>query len=381
MKSIGLYCHIPFCVRKCAYCDFTSFSHWDEGIVERYFDLLKKEIILFKEKSSYQKEQTLVDTIYFGGGTPSAVPSDYIIETMNFIKEHFLMAENPEVTIEINPGTLTLKKAEDYFGVGFNRVSMGLQAWQDKILKKIGRIHCQGDFIESMGYLKKAGFRNISVDLMYGLPSQEIDDVLDTLEAVMSFSPNHLSCYSLILEEGTPMTKAEAAGKSFLPSEDEERQMHWIVNDYLKEVGYEHYEISSYSKPGFQSRHNLKYWEEVPYLGFGMGAYSFYNNCRYGNPSNFEEYERLITEQLNHRDYERLTPEEVMKEWVFLGLRKLKGISRKDFQDRFNQELFTKYKNEINPLIDEGLLVIEGDFLRLTAKGQDYGNLVFMTFL
>lgn len=381
MNTLGIYCHIPFCVKKCAYCDFPSFRINNEYEVKRYFDALQKEIKIFAIKNKGGKVP-LVDTIYFGGGTPSAVPPEYIRETMGLLGEVFSISEDAEQTIEINPGTLSADKAQIFREAGFNRVSMGLQAWQDVLLKSLGRIHRQSDFVKSMDLLKTAGFENISVDVMYGLPDQSMKDVIQTLEALMDFLPTHLSCYSLILEEGTPMAKREAQGDICLPDEDLEREMHWGIHEFLKSQGYEHYEISSYGKPGYESRHNLKYWEIVPYCGFGCGAHGFYNGSRYGNTANLSDYCRALEEDKNPGVSEGLlTKKQLMSEWLFLGLRKLKGVDDGAFQKRFGKSFFVIYKEAIDSLITKELLVREGSNLRLTDHGQDFGNQVFMAFI
>ncbi|KNZ42024.1 radical SAM family heme chaperone HemW [Acetobacterium bakii] len=381
INSLGIYCHIPFCVKKCDYCDFPSFGNACDADIKRYFKALQKEIEGFSKRNR-DSSIPVVDTIYFGGGTPSAVNPEYVRQTLGLLREVFSVSAMVEQTIEINPGTLTPEKALLYKAMGFNRVSMGLQAWQDSLLKSLGRIHRQQDFIDSMGYLKKAGFENISVDVMYGLPGQQVKDVIETMAALMDFAPPHLSCYSLILEEGTPLTRREARGEITLPSEDQERLMHWTVDSYLRSKGYDHYEISSYAKPGYESRHNLKYWELVPYLGFGLGAHGFYHGARYGNATDLDEYCSLVEQNQNPGEAEpALTKEQIMADWMLLGLRKLGGIDDRIFQKRFEKSFFRVYEKTIEGLIKAELLVREESVLRLTDHGQDFGNQVFMAFL
>jgi len=233
-----------------------------------------------------------------------------------------------------------------------------------------------------MDILKAAGFDNISVDVMYGLPGQKLSDLTETLAALMTFSPTHLSCYSLILEEGTAMMKWVEAGRLELPEEALERQMHWTVDRFLKKWGYRHYEISSYCKPGYQSRHNLKYWELSPYLGFGLGASGFFNGVRYTNVHKIKEYCQLIEAGKLPGTFEpMMMKDDLMSEWMFLGLRKLDGIDDADFRKKFSESFFVIYKEEIDSLIADGLLVTEGTILRLTPRGQDFGNQVFMAFV
>jgi oxygen-independent coproporphyrinogen-3 oxidase len=380
-ETLGIYCHIPFCVRKCAYCDFISFCGQTKDMLEQYFTALNQEITMRVEKYPQIKQQ-VVDSIYFGGGTPSSVEASFIEGIMELLKEAFFVSDQAEITIEVNPGTLTDEKARRYRQAGFNRVSVGLQVWQDHLLSVLGRIHCQQDFISSMELLKKAGFANISVDVMYGIPGQKLQDVKETLEALMAFSPLHLSCYSLILEAGTPLTALVEEGALQLPEESLEREMHWTIDHFLKEQGYHHYEISSFCKPGYESRHNLKYWELVPYLGFGLGAHGFYEGRRYGNPDNLQEYlSRIAAGSIPGDEDPPLTKKDAMSEWLFLGLRKLNGVDKNAFWDSFREEMDAVYGNVINALIGEGLLEEEGDFLRLTDRGQDFGNQVFMAFI
>ncbi len=380
-EPLGIYCHIPFCLKKCAYCDFSSFACQSEEAIKDYFAALHQEIRIFVTAN---KEAALpaVDTIYFGGGTPTAVEAGLIEKTLALLKEVFAIKADAEITIEINPGTLTGEKASRYKNAGINRVSVGLQAWQDFLLQVLGRVHNQADFIKTMQILKTTGFKNFSVDLMVGLPGQKLADVLETLQALMAFAPTHLSSYSLILEPGTPMANWVEAGQLDLPDDDEEREMHWAVDGFLKEQGFKHYEISSYCKPGYQSRHNLKYWELHPYLGFGLGAHGFYNGRRYGNTTELGRYIDLLKSEKSPSVWEPLMEtQEMMSEWMFLGLRKLAGIRDDDFVARFGQSFFVPYGKVINSLIADGLLGWDGTVLKLTDRGQDFGNLVFMAFV
>lgn len=380
-EPMGIYCHIPFCVKKCAYCDFTSFSGQQDETIAAYFEALHQEIRLRAETNPEMLKKP-VDSIYFGGGTPSSVDAGYIEKTMRILKEVFKVSDQAEVTIEVNPGTLTKDKAMRYLQAGINRVSIGLQVWQDRLLSVLGRIHSQADFIKSMKILKATGFTNISVDVMYGIPGQTLNDVKETLKRLMTFSPTHLSCYSLILEAETLLTAQVETGQLTLPEETLEREMHWAIHRFLKEQGYLHYEISSFCQPGYESRHNLKYWELLPYLGFGLGAHGFYGGRRYGNPDHLEEYlQPLEAGRIPGDEDPPLTRQEAMSEWVFLGLRKLKGVDEDAFFQLFGEHLHGIYGEVIEKLIDDGLLEKKGAFLRLTHQGQDFGNRVFMAFL
>lgn len=381
IAGLGIYCHIPFCLKKCAYCDFSSFSSQSEEVIRDYFEALHKEIRNFARENK-NSVLPVVDTIYFGGGTPSSVDARYIETTLALLKETFVIRDDAEITIEINPGTLTGDKASRYKKAGINRASVGLQAWQDFLLKILGRVHSQVDFIKSMEILKSSGFENFSVDVMVGLPGQKLEDVMETLRELMKFSPTHLSSYSLILEPGTPMDNWVEAGQLDLPDEDEEREMHWAVDGFLKDQGFEHYEISSYCRPGYESQHNIKYWELMPYLGFGLGAHGFFNGRRYGNTNELNQYCDLLNAGKSPGVFEPVMEiREMMSEWMFLGLRKLRGIRDNEFMACFGESFFVRYGDVIKPLVADGLLEWDGSVLKLTARGQDFGNRVFMAFV
>lgn len=286
-KELGIYIHIPFCKRKCYYCDFISFSNQNENI-EKYINAMKKEI------DSYNLELYNITTIYIGGGTPSVIPSNYITEILNDIKEKLknnkTKWEEIEITIEVNPGTVNKSKLEDYKKAGVNRLSIGLQTTNNELLKQIGRIHTYEEFLNTYQIAQKIGFKNCNVDLMLGLPNQKIEDLKDSLQNVINLNPNHISVYSLIVEEGTEMEKMIEAGKVKLPDEETERQMYWYVKNTLELNGYEHYEISNFSKPGKYSKHNVNCWEQKEYIGIGLAASSYLNKERYSNVSDMSEY-------------------------------------------------------------------------------------------
>lgn len=376
-RKIGVYCHIPFCIKKCAYCDFNSWVCRDENNINAYFEALKNEVLLVTKN-----QRIAVDSIYLGGGTPSAVAAIKIKELMTLLRNQFNLSKKAEITIEINPGTVTEEKLFLYKEAGINRVSVGLQAWQNELLKVLGRAHDQKDFIQTMAALKKIGFTNKSVDLMYGIPGQTVEMIKETLAAVVEIKPTHFSCYSLILEAGTGLTQKVKQGLLELPAEEKEREMHWLIHEYLEKNDYRHYEISSYAKKGYESQHNLKYWQMNPYLGFGLGAHSFYQGVRYGNESHYKKYLELIQagQEPSHKN-PPLTKKEWMKDWMLLGLRKLEGIDNREFQKQFQLDFFKLYKKEITELIDRKLLLRESHYLRLTAHGQDFANQVFVFFV
>ncbi|WKY46898.1 radical SAM family heme chaperone HemW [Eubacteriaceae bacterium ES3] len=375
-EKLGIYCHIPFCIKKCDYCDFNSEACFDQQQIDNYFKALTKEVCLTASKDKS------VDTLYIGGGTPSSVEGDRIYDLIQRLKASFCFTEKNEITIEVNPGTVTKEKLSIYKQAGINRVSVGLQAWQDDLLQKLGRIHAQRQFVETMEGLKMTGFKNISVDLMYGLPGQTLSMMFETIDEVLKFEPTHFSCYSLILEEGTMMTDRVEKGEISCPDEETERKMHWMIDETLKKHGFHHYEISSYAKAGYESRHNLKYWELKETLGLGAGAHSFYGGVRFANLAKRTDYVEALTRgELPRTEMHQLSKKEEMDEWMFLGLRKLDGLSRTNFYAHFACDYMTLYKEEIKKLLSEKLLEQEGDYLKLTKKGQDFANQVFMAFI
>ena len=293
-KMLGLYIHIPFCKKKCDYCDFISFANRN-NMIEKYINAVKCEINSY---SNY-KEEYEIKTIYFGGGTPSYIESKYIVDILNNIKNKFTVLKNAEITIEINPGTVDRKKLEDYIGSGINRVSFGLQSVDDKLLKNIGRIHNFEDFLYSYNLAKEVGFKNINVDLMIGLPTQNIQDIEKSLNKLIELSPEHISVYSLILEEGTPLEIKVKNKELYIPSDVQERNMYWKVKEELEKNGYIHYEISNFSKIGYESKHNVSCWKQEEYIGIGVAAHSYINNKRYSNTDNLEEYIKNSEDNIN----------------------------------------------------------------------------------
>ena len=293
-KQIGLYIHIPFCKRKCSYCDFCSYAE-KQDLISKYIKCLLQEI---KEVGSNNRadfeigkdDLFSVKTIYIGGGTPSLIESKYIVQTIEEIKSNFELDENAEITIEVNPGTVTLEKLEDYNKVGINRLSIGLQSTQDEILKEIGRIHNFEQFLETYKLAKKVGFKNINVDLMLGLPNQRIIDLKESLEEIIKLQPEHISVYSLIVEDGTPIANKIEKGELELPDEDTERNMYWYVKNTLELNGYKHYEISNFAKKGYESKHNMNCWNQMEYVGIGTAAHSYRDITRYSNTEDIKEY-------------------------------------------------------------------------------------------
>ena len=371
MKEIGVYIHIPFCKQKCLYCDFVSFAN-KQDLQREYIDALKKEI------KNWKIDEYKVKTMYIGGGTPSYIDSNYISEIIK------LVGITQSITIEANPGTITRQKLLDYKNAGINRLSIGLQSTNDRLLKQIGRIHNYKQFLETYNLAREIGFNNINVDLMIGLPNQSIEDIKQSLEEICKLNPEHISVYSLIVEENTPIQKLIDNGVLELPDEEKERQMYWYVKDFLELNGYKHYEISNFAKPGFESEHNLDCWNQKEYIGFGVAAYSYMNKKRFGNISNLEEY----IQNCNNNDFDKnIILEEVqdknqqMNEYMILGLRKIDGISIQQFEEKFNENPIMIFRKELQKLHEEKLILINGDVIKLSNKGLDLANIVWEEFV
>ena len=385
-KELGIYIHIPFCIQKCYYCDFVSFVN-KESYIEKYVQTLKNEL------DSYDLSKYNITTIYIGGGTPSVIPSGEIKDILNKIREKIegnrTKWEDIEITIEVNPGTVDKQKLEDYICFGINRLSIGLQSANNKLLKEIGRIHTFEQFLITYNLAKEVGFKNINVDLMIGLPNQKVEDIKDTLSKVIKLNPTHISVYSLIVEEGTRIEKLLNSNKLKLPDEDLERQMYWYVKNTLELNGYNHYEISNFSKQDKKSKHNMNCWEQKEYIGLGCAAYSYLNDIRYGNTSDIEKYidvqdfknqEELEKNKIRIID-EVQSLEDKEKEYMLLGLRKIEGVSIQRFKEKYVQNPIFLFKEELEKLVDEELLVIDGDYIRLTNKGLDLANIVWEEFV
>ncbi len=374
-KELGIYIHIPFCKSKCYYCDFISYTN-KENYIEEYI----KNII--EELEQYDLSNYNITTIYIGGGTPSFINEKYIVQLLRNLKTKLsnnqTNFENMEITIEINPGTITKNKIEQYKKAGINRVSIGLQSTDNDLLKQIGRIHTYEEFLEAYEIIKEAGFENINIDLMIGLPNQTIQMLKTTLEEIKKLNPAHISVYSLIVEENTKIEKMIEKGKLQLPDENSERQMYWYVKNKLELKGYKHYEISNFAKEGKQSKHNLNCWEQKEYIGLGASAHSYLNNVRYSNSAftNEEDWNfnnKTIEEQQTLQDQKR--------EYMLLGLRKIDGVSINQFKQKFVENPIYLFRKEIQKLVEEKLIEVDGDNIHLTNKGLDLANLVWEEFI
>lgn len=387
-KEIGLYIHIPFCKQKCYYCDFTSYANKEE-LVERYIKCLKKEILQYANENKIMSEHGLeeryvIKTIYIGGGTPSAIDEVYIINVLDTIKDNFKMRDNAEITIEVNPGTVNKDKLESYRECGINRLSIGLQAVQDDILKCIGRIHTYKDFENTYEYAREVGFDNINVDLMINLPNQTLDDVKESVKTILSLKPEHISVYSLILEPNTKMYELINSKTLTIASDETERQMYWYVKDTLERHKYNQYEISNFTKSGFESKHNMDCWNQKEYIGVGASASSFMENKRYSNISKIEKYIENIEKGTSNKNLvleEFLDEESKMDEFMMLGLRKIDGVDIKEFERIFQINPIMKYCKKLDKLNREGLIEIDENNIKLSNKGIDLANLVWEEFV
>ena len=377
MKEIGIYVHIPFCKSKCYYCDFASFADKDE-LIDRYVKAVKSEIY------HRQSEEYIIKTIYIGGGTPSYIPEKYIEEILAMIENCFLVSNDAEITIEVNPGTVNKSKLSAYMNSGINRLSVGLQSANNELLKKIGRIHSLEDYEKTINLAQKVGFKNINTDIIIGLPDQTIYDVENAINKVVSLGINHISIYSLIVEENTKMEQMLNSKKYSLPDEEMERYMYWFAKRKLEDEGFNHYEISNFAKEGMQSKHNMDCWNQKEYLGFGSAAASYENKVRYKNIEAVNSYIKNIEEnslEKNLRIEEKQTEIDEMNEFMILGLRKLKGVDVIRFKNKFLKSPFKVYKEKLKKLFDEGLIFVAPNVIRLTDKGLDLANIVWEEFV
>lgn len=372
MKTLGLYIHIPFCKSKCGYCDFNSYAGKEE-LIEPYFNALNKEITLMSKKYG-----GAVDTIYFGGGTPTAVATKHICEILNTIRNDFEQCSVCEITTECNPGTVGYNELCELYNGGINRLSIGLQSTDNLCLKVLGRIHTFEDFDKCFYNARRAGFNNISLDLMYGLPDQTVDNWTKTLKSAVNFNPEHISAYALKIEEGTPFANA----KLNLPDDDTVADMYEQSVQILGDGEYGRYEISNFSKKGFESRHNLKYWQCDNFIGLGAGAFSCVNGVRFANVSDIEEYIDCVNKKASAEIYrEELADFDKMSEFVFLGLRLENGISEKEFQNRFNLNIDEVFGKQIEKYVKTEFLIRENGQIRLSDKGFFVSNMILADFV
>lgn len=400
-KSIELYLHIPFCVKKCDYCDFLSFEA-DEQTQWEYADALMREIYYYGARMKDYE----VSTIFIGGGTPSCMDERKMRQIMDALHRSFYISSNAEITIECNPGTVTEQKLQHYKKAGINRLSIGLQSADNEELQALGRIHTYEDFLQTFAMAREAGFENINVDLISGIPYQTEEKFLKTLEKVVKLKPEHISAYSLIVEEDTPFYERYEGDRKrqeadldteILPTEEETYAILKTTQKYLKEAGYEQYEISNFGRVGYECRHNIGYWTREYYLGMGLGASSMMENVRFSNETDLHKYMES-TKNIQNKDFKQEEPRPViatsvqkeaqrlsktaqMEEFMFLGLRMNKGISKKIFAESFGVSVESVYQNVLEELKEKGLLNVSEETIALTERGMDVANYVMSCFL
>lgn len=376
-KDLGLYIHIPFCARKCEYCDFLSWSAGEEER-EQYVEALLLEIESYRGFAKGYR----VSTVFIGGGTPSVLLPKQMERILQKVYEVFELEKRPEITIEINPGTVNEEKLQCYKENGVNRLSMGLQSVNNEKLRLLGRIHTYQDFVGSYELARKVGFDNISLDLISSIPGQTLQDWKKELETATAQKPEHISVYQLIIEEGTPFYEKYAEHPELLPDEETSREIYLWTGKFLKEAGYEQYEISNYTKSGKESRHNLKYWERGDYLGLGLGAASMVRNIRMSNTKDMKTYlERCTQPKTMREDVQFLEEPRQMEEFMFLGLRKTRGVSKKEFRRTFGREMDMVYEKALHKCLENGMLLEHKDRIFLSEEGTLLSNMVLSEFL
>ena len=363
----GLYIHIPFCIKKCSYCDFVSYTNCNE-IYEPYINAV------LREAEQYRGED--IDTVFIGGGTPTVLPPELILKLLRGIYRCFCISGNAEITTECNPGTITPKKIKALIDGGVNRISVGIQSFNDDELKRIGRIHSAETAYNTVCALRENGFKNISIDLMTALPGQTPESLMYSLKAAVDLPINHISAYSLIIEAGTPLNDKYLKGEIHVPDEETDREMYYNTVDFLAKHGFNRYEISNFSKVGFECKHNIKYWDCMEYIGLGAAAHSYVSHTRYSNTTDINEY---ISG--GRREYISLTREDEISEFMMLGLRKSSGVSADDFHKRFNKTITDVFGGELERFISLGLMEHIGGNYRLTERGIDVSNSVMCEFM
>lgn len=405
-KELELYVHIPFCVKKCAYCDFLS-GPAGEAEKAAYTDALLREIKSVKD--AYRDYR--VSTVFLGGGTPSVLTGEDTARIFHALRENFDIREDAEITMEVNPGTVTEEKAALWKKSGIKRLSIGLQSTDNRELKMLGRIHTYEEFLDTWRIVRKAGFENVNIDLISAIPGQTVKSWEQTLRTVAELGPEHLSAYSLIIEEGTPFyddygdgsdvkDSVDGARQAPLPDEDTEREIYRMTERILKEYGYHRYEISNYAKEGCECRHNIGYWERKEYLGLGLGASSLVREHRFHNTADMEKYmgvfggngyvpEEASEEASEKADFagkaaeeiELMTEKDQIEEFMFLGLRKTEGVSLRKFREEFGKPIEEVYGSQIRKFLNLELMKKEGDRLFLTERGLDVSNAVSAEFM
>ncbi len=375
MKKLGIYIHIPFCVKKCGYCDFYSVK-WDEESENKYIHSAINEIKSYNELSS----KYVVDSIYIGGGTPSIINPKNLEKIISTIRCLFTVEENSEISMEANPNSLW-ENIKTYGEIGINRLSIGIQSLNDNLLKRIGRIHNSKEALQAIDRAISFGFENINADVMFNIPGQTVDDINDTISKLVTKQIRHISFYSLKLEEGTPMYLLKKNKKIVMPEEDLEREMYYAGRNIMEKHGLMQYEISNFSVKGYECRHNLKYWKQEEYIGIGPSAHSFLGNVRFSNPSDLTEY---ITSGENgvfeRNTLEEMDENDIKFEYIMLRLRLTEGLKFADFKNKFSIDFKEAYKEQIKHLTENNLIESDDDAIRLTKRGMDVSNYVLAQF-
>ncbi len=374
MKKLGIYVHIPFCRQKCSYCDFYSVN-WNDELENKYVEAVLNEIKGYKDRLN---GQYVADSVYFGGGTPTIIKPESLYKIMEALRDLMEVNKNSEISMEANPNTLTFEKLREYREIGINRLSIGVQSLNDDILKKIGRVHDSRQAIESIDRAKSAGFSNINTDVMFNIPGQEVSDIEDTISRLIERNIEHISFYSLKLEKGTPMYALEKNNKIVMPDEEYEREMYYAGRSLMERKNLLQYEISNFSKKGFECRHNLKYWSQDEYIGLGPSAHSFMDGVRYSNPADLKMY---CVSGFNRIVHERMNYEDLMFEYIMLRLRLSEGVDIHEFNSRFSTDFIKIYQEQISHLGKNNLIELSDGHIKLTEKGMDISNYVFEKFM
>lgn len=376
--SIGLYIHFPFCLSKCFYCSFNS-QPYNPDLARRYIEAIKREMTL--RARNYGLENSPLKTIYLGGGTPSILSHQVIKEIIDISTNIFKLKEGIEVTIEANPDTLDRTKLEDLMRIGINRISIGVQSLSDKYLKATGRSHDADTARRSIMTCKSVGFKNISVDLIYAIPGQRLDEWLETLEETISFSPEHISVYGLSIDKGTAFYHSLKGGKIKITREEDQIDMYLTAIEMLKKAGYIHYEISNFSRPGYSCRHNMLYWDRDEYLGIGAGAHSYIGNRRFSNTGSIEDYISETDSGNMHSEAEQLTMKDHLIDTIIFGIRKIEGIDLDNLGRRYNIDLPFLFESTIGKLSSAGMITLSSNRMKLTQKGILLADQVAVEFL
>ncbi len=376
---VGLYIHVPFCIAKCLYCDFTSYPVRDRE-VKVYLDSLIREINLYG--STLAGEDKTISSVFFGGGTPTTLPPASFKKVLDQVRSSFSLTAGCEITAEANPGTVDSAGLDRLLEAGVNRLSIGVQSFNDSLLGVLGRVHSAAQAVEAVRLARKAGFDNLNLDLIFGIPGQSLHGWQETLDKAVELAPEHIAAYGLQLEEGTPLARAASCGEICACPEEDEIIMYRSAVESLTAQGYQHYEISNFARPGRTCAHNLVYWLNRPYLGLGPAAHSFIGGYRFSNCASLERYsDRLSREEYPVENKTRLSAEDQMSETMFLGLRLISGVDLDLFHKRFGKRAEDVYRREVEGLVKKGLLEMRGGYLRLTGKGLPLANIVFREFV